>query len=53
MSDADVEVVSSQIATFFEPVMDSRGRARFINIENKLRSTDLFDYYAKSLTGGD
>jgi hypothetical protein len=53
MSDADVEVVSSQIATFFEPVMDSRARTRFINIENKLRSTDLFDNYAKSLTGGD
>jgi hypothetical protein len=51
MSDADVEVVSEQIASFFVPI-DSRTRAR-IRLENKLTSADLFDHYAKSLTGGD
>jgi hypothetical protein len=52
MSDADVEVVSEQLVTFFQPVINSKARAR-IRLENKLRSTDLFDHYAKSLTGGD
>jgi hypothetical protein len=51
MSDADVEVVTEQIASFFVPI-DSRTRAR-IRLENKLTSAGLFDHYAKSLTGGD
>ena len=52
MSDSDVEIVSEQLVTFLQPNMDSTARAR-IRLENKLRSTDLFDHYAKSLTGGD
>jgi hypothetical protein len=51
MSDADVGVVTEQIASFFAPV-DSRTRAR-IRLENKLTAAGLFDHYAKSLTGGD
>jgi hypothetical protein len=51
MSDADVEFVTEQIASFFTPI-DSRTRAR-IKLENKLTSAGLFDHYAKSLTGGD
>jgi hypothetical protein len=53
MSDADVDVVTHQIASFFTPTMDQRARTARIKLENKLKSADLFDYYAKSLTGGD
>src|SRR6516162_11154885 len=52
MSGADVEVVSEQLATFFQPVINSEARAR-IKLENNLTSAGLFDHYAKSLTGGD
>jgi hypothetical protein len=48
MSDADV--VSNQIAAFFAPPLGLR-RAAMIRLENKLKSADLFDYYAKFLTG--
>jgi hypothetical protein len=53
MSDADVEVVSHQIAGFFDPSMSGPQRAQMIRLENKLKSADLFDNYAKSLSGGD
>lgn len=50
MSESDVDVTSHQIDAWF------KGRDalkyRKINIENKLKSADLFDHYAKSLTGG-
>jgi hypothetical protein len=53
MSDADVEVVSHDLANFFQPPMDTRTRARLIRLENKLKCSELFDNYARSLTGGD
>jgi hypothetical protein len=53
MSDADVDVVSHALAGFLKPIMDSRTRANKIRLENKLKCGDLFDYYAKSLSGGD
>jgi hypothetical protein len=52
MSDADVEVVSHDLASFFAPPMDARTRRRMIRLENKLKCADLFDNYARSLTGG-
>jgi hypothetical protein len=53
MSDADVEVVSNQIGNFFDPVPNTTRRDILIKLENKLKSADLFDYYARSLSGGD
>jgi hypothetical protein len=53
MSDADVDVVSQQITKFFTPTLNERLRALRIRLESKLKSADLFDYYAKSLSGGD
>jgi hypothetical protein len=53
MSDSDVDVVSHQIADFFSPTMNTTQRSAKIKIDNKHSSVDLFDYYAKSLTGGD
>jgi hypothetical protein len=53
MSEADVEVVSHDLASFFDPVMDTHTRARMVRLENKLKCAELFDNYAKSLTGGD
>ena len=32
---------------------DERSRSRMAKLENKLKSADLFDYYARSLSGGD
>jgi hypothetical protein len=53
MSDADVDVVSNQIANFFAPTMSVGQRSERIRLENKLKSADLFDNYARSLSGGD
>jgi hypothetical protein len=53
LSDADVEVVSHDLASFFKPPMNTHTRSRMIRLENKLKSADLFDHYARSLTGGD
>jgi hypothetical protein len=53
MSSADTDVVSHQISQFFTPNMTTQMRADLIRLENKLTSADLFDNYAKSLTGGD
>jgi hypothetical protein len=50
MSDADVDVVVHQLAEFFAMSVTQRAQ---IKIDNKHKSADLFDYYAKSLTGGD
>lgn len=53
MSDSDRDVVSHQISEFFTPNMTTKMRLDIIRLENKLTSADLFDNYAKSLTGGD
>jgi hypothetical protein len=53
MSDADVEVVSHNLAGFFHPIMDGTQRENHIKIENKLKCAALFDNYARSLSGGD
>jgi hypothetical protein len=53
MSDSDVDVTSHQVDAWFKGY-DARGfREQIIKIENKLKSADLFDHYAKSLTGSD
>jgi hypothetical protein len=53
MSDADVQVVTHQLSAFFTPTMAPATRANKIRLENKLTSADLFDNYARSLSGGD
>jgi hypothetical protein len=50
MSDSDVDVISHQLADFFMP-LNPEQRAERIKIDNKHKSVDLFDYYAKSLAG--
>jgi hypothetical protein len=52
MSDADTDVVSHQIANFFQDGMSILWRER-THFENKLTAAGLFDNYAKSLSGGD
>jgi hypothetical protein len=52
MSDADVDLVSHDLAGFFSPLMDTRTRARMIQLD-KLECAKFFDDYARSLTGGD
>jgi hypothetical protein len=51
MSKADVEVVVNQIANFFD-IPGSYAATGMVKLES-LKSADLFDYYAKSLSGGD
>jgi hypothetical protein len=52
MSDSDVDVTGHQIDSWFKG-RDARSyRKGMINIENKLKSAELFDHYAKSLTSG-
>jgi hypothetical protein len=51
MSDSDVDVTGHEIDAWFKG-RDARAyRKGMINIENKLKSAELFDHYAKSLTG--
>ena len=50
MSDADVVVVQNQIAQFCK---EPKNQMPYAKLENKLKSTGLFDHYARSLTGGD
>jgi hypothetical protein len=52
MSDADVEITSHQLDTWFEG-RDARAVRTNIRLENKLTSAGLFDNYARSLSGGD
>jgi hypothetical protein len=52
MSDSDVDVVGHQIDAWFEGRNGTAYRSSMIKIENKLKCADLFDHYAKSLTGG-
>ena len=51
MSDSDVEVVGHQIDSWFEHNDARAYRTSMIRIENKMKCTELFDYYTKSLTG--
>jgi hypothetical protein len=51
MSDSDVEVVGHQIDAWFAGRKAQAYRSTMIRLENKLKCADLFDYYAKSLTG--
>jgi hypothetical protein len=53
MSKSDVQVTTHQLAALFSPDVDSAGRLGLIKLENALTAASLFDYYAKSLTGGD
>jgi hypothetical protein len=53
MSDSDVDVVSSNLASFFNVTMSKTARNNLIRLENKLKCADLFDNYARSLSGGD
>jgi hypothetical protein len=53
MSDSDIEVVSNNIASFFKQTLNSKQREHVIRIESKLKCAELFDNYARSLTGGD
>jgi hypothetical protein len=51
MSDSDVNVVSDQLVGWFDKIPSAAQRSALIKIENKLKCADLFDNYAKSLTG--
>jgi hypothetical protein len=53
VSDADLDKTIHQLAQFFGEQVDPRGRLQQIKLENNLKSAGLFDYYAKSLSGGD
>jgi hypothetical protein len=53
MSDSDVEVVLNDLSIFFSMGVPSKVRARIIRLENKLTCANLFDNYARSLSGGD
>jgi hypothetical protein len=52
MSDSDVDVTADQIDSWFVKSDRDVRRSRLIHLENKLKCADLFDFYAKSLTGG-
>jgi hypothetical protein len=51
MSDSDVSIVSRQLVNFLENRVRVQDRQNMIKIENKLTCSNLFDYYAKSLSG--
>jgi hypothetical protein len=53
MSDSDVSVVSARLENFLKPDIIVGHRESKIKLENKLTCAELFDYYARSLTGGD
>ena len=53
MSNADVEVVEQQVLEFFGPAKAPRLKEKIIKLENGLKSFELFDWYSKSLSGGD
>jgi hypothetical protein len=50
MSDSDVRIVTRQLASFMDPGVRMQDRETLTKLENKLTCTDLFDYYARSLT---
>ena len=51
MSDSDVGIVESQLASFLDSGVSMQERRAMIKIENKLQCFELFDHYAKSLIG--
>jgi hypothetical protein len=51
MSDSDVSIVSRQLVDFLENGIKIQDRQNMVKIENKLTCSNLFDYYAKSLSG--
>jgi hypothetical protein len=53
MSNSDIDVVSRRLVGFFLPDESGQDRRVQIKLENKLTCADLFDNYARSLTGGD
>jgi hypothetical protein len=53
MSDSDTDVVSHQMADFFEGGLAVKAQRQWLRFENKLTAAGLFDNCAKSLTGGD
>jgi hypothetical protein len=53
MSSSDVDVVSRRLQGFFLTAESGQARGSQINLENKMTCADLFDNYARSLTGGD
>jgi hypothetical protein len=53
MSDSDVGVVSQKLVDFFSPNIGLQTRRALVKLENKMKCVDLFDNYARSLTGGD
>jgi hypothetical protein len=53
MSESDVHVVSRRLVDFFLPNVSVQNRRSQISLENKLTCSELFDNYARSLTGGD
>jgi hypothetical protein len=53
MSDSDIDEIGSKLVGFFATNVSVENRRRNIKLENKLTCADLFDHYAKSLSGGD
>jgi hypothetical protein len=53
MSSSDVDVVCRRLEGFFLTAESGQDRASQIKLENKMTCADLFDNYARSLTGGD
>jgi hypothetical protein len=51
MSDADIGIVEGQLASWLDSGVRMQERKGMIKIENKLQCFELFDYYAKSLSG--
>jgi hypothetical protein len=51
MSDSDVSIVARQLADYIDQGKSIIFRQNAIKLENKLTCTDLFDYYARSLSG--
>jgi hypothetical protein len=51
MSDSDVRIVTRQLAGFMDRGVRMQDRESTTKLENKLTCADLFDYYARSLSG--
>ncbi len=51
MSDSDVSIVTRELAGFMDRGVRMQARESMTKLENKLTCTDLFDYYARSLSG--
>lgn len=51
MSQSDEEIVLQQLSNFFETNVHALDRRKMMKIDNMLKCSALFDYYAKSLSG--